>query len=282
MDNQTSLGSLDTNLAVVDVETTGLSVKDDRVVEMGILLSKNREQERHRFLLNPGIPIPEEVSLIHGFTDAHVKDQPTLAQRWDEIEALLHGKILCGYNCLKFDLPLIANDVARALNRAPPAFPLVLDVFVFVMWHLRGLRSRKLMDVCAHFGIRPKGGAAHRALVDCDMTLRLLWKMQEEELIPKNQEEALSKQATFRDKINEEFSKWSYWIYADRKTEKLCIGAGKHCGQPLGAISTSDLHFLVAKMKLKPNALADLRAELERRGEQMASQIAFPFDDEEL
>lgn len=281
MDNQTSLGALDTNLAVVDVETTGLSVEEDRIVEMGIILPAEKEMKTHRFLMNPQMPIPKEVSRIHGFTDAHVKDQPTLAQQWEQIDSLLQGKTLCGYNCLKFDLPLIANDVARALNREPPTFPLVLDVFVFVMWHLRGLRSRKLIDVCAHFGIRPQGGTAHRALVDCDMTLQLFRKMQEGDLIPKNQEDALSKQATFRKKINEEFSKWSYWIYADRKTQELCIGAGKHCGQPLEAVPTSELHLLLAKQKLKSRAQADLRAELERRGEQMASQITFPFDDAE-
>jgi len=281
MDNQTSLGSLDTNLAVVDVETTGLSVEDDRIVEMGILLSGRNETKRHGFLFDPQIPIPQEVSQIHGFTDAHVKGQPTLADRWEEIDSLLRGKILVGYNCLKFDLPLIANDVARALKRERPIFPLVLDVFVFVMWHLRGLRSRKLIDVCAHFGIQPQGGMAHRALVDCEMTLQLLRKMQEEGLVPQNQEDALSKQATFRARIKEEFSRWSYWIYADRKTEDLCIGAGKHCGQPLDIIPTSDLHFFVAKQKLKPAAQTDLRAELERRGEKLASQIMLPFEDAE-
>lgn len=269
------------SLAVVDVETTGLSVQEDRVVELGVLRFSHEKEEMDRFLLDPGIPIPEDVSQIHGFTDEHVRGQPSIRDRWADIQELLHEKLVVGYNCLKFDLPLIANDVARAQNADPPHFPLVLDVFVFVMWHLRGLRSRKLVDVCAHFGIKPQGGTAHRALVDCRLTLELLCAMQEKGLIPDELEKTLVLQNQYQEKINNEFSQWSYWLYEDRTTGALCMGAGKYCGQSLTQIPTSELYYFVAKEKLKAPAQMAVYGELERRGEQVSATMQPDVNDNE-
>mgnify|MGYP002619809180 CR=1 FL=1 len=102
-------------LAVIDLETTGTNVGSDRIVEICILkIMPDGSREVKTVRINPGIPIPPEVTAIHGISDADVKDAPKFADLAPQLSQMLSGCDLSGYNALKFDIPLLAEEFLRA------------------------------------------------------------------------------------------------------------------------------------------------------------------------
>ncbi|MDP2424060.1 MAG: exonuclease domain-containing protein [Bacteroidales bacterium] len=102
-------------LAVIDLETTGVNVGSDRIVEICILKvwpDGNREIRTQR--VNPGIPIPPAVVAIHGISDEDVKDEPTFTELAPQLVQMLSNCDLCGYNALKFDIPMLVEEFLRA------------------------------------------------------------------------------------------------------------------------------------------------------------------------
>jgi DNA polymerase III subunit epsilon len=102
-------------LVVFDLETTGVNVGHDRIVEISMVkLFPDQHQETHTYRINPGIPIPAETTRIHGITDADVKNCPSFAQKAHDIFRFLDDCDLAGYNVLKFDFPLLVEEFLRA------------------------------------------------------------------------------------------------------------------------------------------------------------------------
>jgi DNA polymerase-3 subunit epsilon len=102
-------------LAVIDLETTGTNVGSDRIVEICILkVYPDGKQEVKTYRVNPGIPIPPVVTAIHGISDEDVKNEPKFAELALQLAQMLNGCDLSGYNALKFDIPLLAEEFLRA------------------------------------------------------------------------------------------------------------------------------------------------------------------------
>lgn len=107
--------SLITPLAILDIEATGLNITSDRIVEIAIIkVLPTGEQEEFIKRVNPQIPIPAEVTAIHGITNEDIKDAPTFKEILPELEAFLGNADFAGYNSNKFDLPLLAEELLRA------------------------------------------------------------------------------------------------------------------------------------------------------------------------
>jgi DNA polymerase-3 subunit epsilon len=101
-------------LAFFDLETTGVDVAQDRIVEISIIkLNPDGFEETLTELVNPGMPIPKESSDIHGITDDKVADKPNFKQLASKIKAFIGNADLSGYNCLKFDVPLLVEEFLR-------------------------------------------------------------------------------------------------------------------------------------------------------------------------
>lgn len=101
-------------LAFFDLETTGLNVANDRIVEISIVkIMPNGDKEIKTKLLNPTIPISKESSSIHGYTDEDVKDKATFKEVAKEIADFIEDCDLAGYNSNKFDIPLLAEEFLR-------------------------------------------------------------------------------------------------------------------------------------------------------------------------
>lgn len=101
-------------LCTFDLETTGLKIGTDRIVEISILkVSPNGSRESKTWLVNPEMPIPKEASDIHHITDEVVRDAPILKEIASEIIAMLDGSDLAGFNSNRFDLPLLADELLR-------------------------------------------------------------------------------------------------------------------------------------------------------------------------
>ncbi len=101
-------------LAFFDLETTGTNVVKDRIVEISIYkVNPDGSTESLTKLVNPTIPIPAEVTAIHGVKDQDVADAPTFAQLAPELNKFLHNCDLAGYNSNKFDVPMLIEEFLR-------------------------------------------------------------------------------------------------------------------------------------------------------------------------
>ena len=103
-----------TPLAIFDLETTGLDVNNDRIVEIGILIIKNEmETSQYNTLVNPEIKIPDVATEIHKISNDDVQDAPTFKTIAGELFDLLKDADLCGYNSNTFDVPLLIAEFKR-------------------------------------------------------------------------------------------------------------------------------------------------------------------------
>jgi DNA polymerase III subunit epsilon len=102
-------------LAFFDLETTGLNICKDRIIEISILkLDVYGEIHSKTRRINPTIPIPAASSLVHGITDEDVKDLPTFKQVAKSLAEFLSDCDFGGYNVIRFDLPLLIEEFDRA------------------------------------------------------------------------------------------------------------------------------------------------------------------------
>ncbi|WP_433896702.1 exonuclease domain-containing protein [Sphingobacterium mizutaii] len=102
-------------LAFFDLETTGVQVSTDRIVELSILkVSPGGKEETLTMKVNPGIPIPVESSMFHGIYDEDVKDLPNFQARAKEVADFIADADLAGYNSNKFDVPMLMEEFLRA------------------------------------------------------------------------------------------------------------------------------------------------------------------------
>lgn len=98
-----------------DLETTGIEVAKDRIVEIAILkIYPNGNKESKTWLVNPTIPIPETSSAVHGITDEKVAHEPTFKELAPQIYQMIKDSDLAGFNSDRFDIPLLAEELLRA------------------------------------------------------------------------------------------------------------------------------------------------------------------------
>jgi len=101
-------------IAFIDLETTGINVTTDRIVELSVLkISPNGKEEWMTTRVNPEIPIPPKTTAIHGITDEDIANAPTFREVGKKLAAFLEGCDLAGYNAIKFDIPVLAEEFLR-------------------------------------------------------------------------------------------------------------------------------------------------------------------------
>lgn len=157
-------------LAIFDLETTGLNITKDRIVEIAVIkVNPDGSEEHFTKRVNPEIPIPEETSLIHGIYDADVKDAPTFAQIADELVTFLGNADLVGYNSNKFDIPVLSEELLRVGNQFDVSNRKFIDVQnIFHKMEQRTLAAAYL------FYCDKKIENAHNALADTSATWEVL------------------------------------------------------------------------------------------------------------
>jgi DNA polymerase III subunit epsilon len=101
-------------LAFIDLETTGINISVDRIVELAIVkIMPDGTKLVKRKLINPMMPIPKSSSDIHGITDDMVKDAPTFKDVANEVKQFLDNCDLGGYNSNRFDVPMLFEEFLR-------------------------------------------------------------------------------------------------------------------------------------------------------------------------
>jgi DNA polymerase-3 subunit epsilon len=98
-----------------DLETTGIDIGKDRIVEISILkVFPNGNKESKTWLVNPTIPIPPQTTAVHGITDEKVANEPTFAVLAPQVYNMIKDSDLGGFNSDRFDIPLLAEELLRA------------------------------------------------------------------------------------------------------------------------------------------------------------------------
>lgn len=157
-------------VCVFDLETTGVNTSKDRIVELAIIkLFPDGERVEKQTYLNPEMPIPAEASAVHGITDEMVKDQPTFRQISKALLEFVSGCDFLGYNCLRFDVPLLVEEFYRAKLQHPFAEARVIDAFrIFCR------KEERTLSAALKFYCGEELGGAHSANADTEATLRVL------------------------------------------------------------------------------------------------------------
>ena len=106
---------LDRNLIFFDIESTGLNVIRDRIIQLAMIrYHKDGSPAIERtYLINPGIPISPEAMAVHGITPADVANKPSFQQLAKEIFDFIGDADLAGYNSNRFDIPVLMEEFAR-------------------------------------------------------------------------------------------------------------------------------------------------------------------------
>ena len=105
---------LEKPLCVFDLETTGLDISKDRIVQIAILkVHPDGQKEELNLLINPEMNISDSNAEIHGITNEMVKDAPTFKQAAKEIAEFIGESDMAGYNSNKFDIPVLAEEFLR-------------------------------------------------------------------------------------------------------------------------------------------------------------------------
>ena len=102
-------------LAFIDLETTGVNLATDRIIEIAIVkVLPDGKRSAKRKLINPQMSIPKQSSDIHGITNEMVKDAPTFREVAQELKQMLDGCDIAGYNSNRFDIPMLVEEFLRA------------------------------------------------------------------------------------------------------------------------------------------------------------------------
>jgi DNA polymerase-3 subunit epsilon len=102
-------------LVFIDLETTGIDVINDRIVEISaVKIMPNGKREVKTRRINPTIPIPAEATAVHGITNDDVMDEPTFKEIAKSLAQFMEGCDMAGFNSNRFDFPLLAEEFLRA------------------------------------------------------------------------------------------------------------------------------------------------------------------------
>lgn len=101
-------------VAFIDLETTGINIITDRIVELSVLkIHPGGKEEWFESRINPGMPIPPKSTAIHGITDKDVESAPRFNEIAKRLANFLEGCDLAGFNANKFDIPVLAEEFLR-------------------------------------------------------------------------------------------------------------------------------------------------------------------------
>ena len=157
-------------LIFFDLETTGMSISSDRIVEISYLkIFPDQSEEVKTYRVNPTIPIPKEATAVHGITDEDVKDALTFSEIAKTLVNDFEGCDFAGYNSNKFDLPLLAEEFIRANIDFDLKKRKVIDVQVIFY-----KREQRTLSAAYQFYCEKELTDAHSAEADTRATYEVL------------------------------------------------------------------------------------------------------------
>lgn len=217
-------------LVFFDLETTGVNICKDRIVEISYLkISPNGKEEGKTRRINPEMPIPPEATAIHGITDEDVKDCPTFKEIAKSLASQIEGCDLAGFNSNRFDIPLLAEEFLRANVN----IDLSKRKFIDVQTIFHKMEQRTL-QAAYKFYCDKELADAHSAEADTKATYEVLKAQLDRYPDLKNDVKFLSEYSSFTNNVD--FA--GRMIYNDKGEE--VINFGKYKGRLVTEVLQTD------------------------------------------
>ena len=157
-------------LVVFDLESTGLNITEDRIIELSyvkVYPNGNKESKTYRF--NPEKVIPQQAIDVHHITNEDLVNEPTFKERAHDIARVFEGCDIAGFNSNHFDIPLLAQEMSKAGVNFDPSQHKFIDVQT--IYHKR--EKRDLEAACLFYCGHPMENH-HSAADDANTTLEVL------------------------------------------------------------------------------------------------------------
>ena len=227
-----------------DLETTGISTNNDRIVQLALLGVDSNESPIHfETIVNPRMPIPYGASNVHGIHDSDVRGKGDFSTIADETFELIDGSVIIGHNVRSFDMKLLDSEYLR-LGRLPPKPKVVLDTLEVVR-RLKIARPHNLGALCKRYGISLEN--AHTAAADAAAAMLLFWRL------------TVDHPASFRKSITE-VERWL--INGEIKSDASVLGRGINdlsLVDPQGKIRRDGDQFIVAFGRHKGEDISQIK-----------------------
>lgn len=222
-------------LVVFDIESTGVSPRKDRIIELAaIKLMPNGEEISMCWLMNPTVPIPPETTAIHGISDEIVKDCPTFADKAEEIFEFFRDSDLSGFNADRFDIPCLEEEFARVGMAFAPSARKHVDVQR--IYHKKEPRD---LSAAVRFYLGRNHDGAHGAEADTRATLEVLKaQMAKYTDLPQTVDE-MDEYLVPHDPLNADRAGTLRW-----KDGELTINFGKKKGESLKKLLLNEPNYL--------------------------------------
>ena len=225
-------------LAFIDLETTGINLGSDRIIEIAIVrIGTDSKQTVKRKLINPEMPIPPASSEIHGITDEMVKSAPTFKQVANEIKQFIEGCDLGGYNSNRFDIPMLAEEFIRAGLEFELKGRRLLDVQK--IFHMMEQRT---LSAAYKFYCNKNLDQAHSAEADATATWEILLAQ-----LKKYPQLGNSLESVLKVTGEEEIVDFARRFVMEKGTE--VFNFGKHKGRPVSEVLKSEPQYYDWMMK---------------------------------
>lgn len=213
-------------VAFLDLETTGINVGTDRIVELSVLkIHPGGKEEWMSTRVNPEMPIPPKSTAIHRITDADVASSPTFREIAKNLATFLEGCDLAGYNAIKFDIPVLAEEFLRV--NIDFNFRKRKYIDVQVIFHRKEQRT---LSAAYQFYCKKELEGAHGSKADTAATYEVLQSQLERYSDLENDIEKLADYSRFGN--NADFA--GRIVYDENGTE--LFNFGKHKGKVVEAV----------------------------------------------
>jgi DNA polymerase III subunit epsilon len=222
-------------LAFLDLETTGLSIFSDRIVELAVIrISPQGDVLEAVRRFNPGMPIPAEATAVHGISDADVAGEQPFAARAKSLAELLDSCDLGGFNIRRFDLPVLMGEFRRAGVPFSVTGRRLIDAQV--IFHREEPRD---LSAAARFYLDREHEEAHTALGDIRTTAAVLTaQIQRYSNLPRD----LDGLHAYCDEVSPFQTEMARWF--QRRDPDLVFRRGKHRGETLSRVASEAPDYL--------------------------------------
>ncbi len=213
-------------IVFLDLETTGINIPTDRIVEISFLKIKpDGEEQWLTSLVNPEMPIPLKATAIHGITDDDVADAPKFRELAKSLAAFMEGCDLAGYNAIKFDIPVLAEEFLRTdidFNFRKRKY---IDVQVIFY-----KKEQRTLSAALRFYCNKELENAHSAKADTSATYEVLKAQLDRYKDLGNDIEKLSAYSSFNSNVD-----FAGRIILDENGVEI-FNFGKHKGKPVATV----------------------------------------------
>jgi DNA polymerase-3 subunit epsilon len=226
-------------IAFIDLETTGVNLSSDRIVEIAIIkIQPGGSRQVKRKLINPQMPIPQQVIDLHGITDAMVKDAPTFKQASNELKQFIENCDLGGYNSNRFDIPMLMEEFLRAGMEIDLSQKRMIDV-----QHIFYTMEPRTLTAAYKFYCEKELINAHGAEADIAATIEVL--LSQLKRYPKLGDSVDSILSTIGEEKIVDYAR--RFIFDDKGIE--LFNFGKHKGRPVTEVLKSEPQYYDWMMK---------------------------------